>query len=256
MIAPIDKIKSLLSEEIVTLFGDDVIDNSYDEAMKFVLSILSSKTLITELSTHFGETTNRWYATDSANIVLNKFLKNRRILKVEREHTADTDVYYEATELNFLNYEKFTNSSSIHYENNIYRPKWYGNASGHLKLIPSAVTDFKVYYITFPKMGSSGGYSDGLFQTHHLHGKTFSTIVSEGQINDIFIGIPDDARELVYVQIALNLIQNYLADFVHEEEDEEMVTLLSQHTASLNASKKDNLQYVANKYGMGVKKGE
>ena len=103
MIAPIDKIKSLLSEEIVTLFGDDVIDNSYDEAMKFVLSILSSKTLITELSTHFGETTNRWYATDSANIVLNKFLKNRRILKVEREHTADTDVYYEATELNFLN---------------------------------------------------------------------------------------------------------------------------------------------------------
>ena len=255
MIAPIDKIKSLLSEEIVTLFGDDVIDNSYDEAMKFVLSILSSKTLITELSTHFGETTHQWYTDTASDIVQNKFLKNRRILKVEREHTAATDVYYEATELNFLNYEKFTNSSSIHYENNIYRPKWYGNASGHLKLIPSAVTDFKVYYITLPKMGSSGAYSLGNLNTYQLLSKTFSN-TKVGEADDILIGIPDDARELVYVQIALNLIQNYLADFVHEEEDEEMVTLLSQHTASLNASKKDNLQYVANKYGMGVKKGE
>ena len=53
----------------------------------------------------------------------------------------------------------------------------------------------------------------------------------------------------MYIQIAINLIQNYMADFVHEEEDTEMVNLLNNHLQSLSLSKKEHLEYVSNKYG-------
>ena len=46
MIQPIEKIKSLLSDEVVTLFGNPILNNAYDEAMKFILSILSNKSVL------------------------------------------------------------------------------------------------------------------------------------------------------------------------------------------------------------------
>ena len=93
------------------------------------------------------------------------------------------------------------------------------------------------------------GVTDNMINsTFQLDGKNLSTI-SANEEDVIFIGIPHDARELVYIQIALNLIQNFMADFVHNEEDTEMVNLLNTHLQSLSLVKKENLEYISNKFG-------
>ena len=63
-------------------------------------------------------------------------------------------------------------------------------------------------------------------------------------------------RDRVYLQTAINLIQNYMADFVHEEEDTELTTLLASHIASLNSAKGEQYKYVLAKYGGDVEINE
>jgi hypothetical protein len=249
MIQPIEKIKSLLSEEVVTLFGNPILNNAYDEAMKFILSILSNKSVLGAIvdSKNILNLDSQWTTSSKDKWEFNNFMKKRRMLKVERKITGTT-TYYEAIEVNFLNEDKFNNSSSIYYENNPYKPKWHKTTNNALAIIPkddSITPDGRIYYITEPEMGITDNIENSTFQ---LSGKNLSTITAEEE-DLIFIGIPHEARELVYIQIAINLIQNYMADFVHEEEDTEMVNLLNNHLQSLTLSKKEHLDYVSNKYG-------
>jgi hypothetical protein len=183
-------------------------------------------------------------------------MKNRLMLKVERmildSDGNTTSDYAEAKEVNFLNKEKFTNSNSIYYENNKYKPVWYTDTDNKLQILPSDVVSEseqdakgRIYYITLPEMGVTESV---LHSTFDLAGKTFSTL-TQNEEDIIFIGIPHDARELVYIQMALNLVQNYLSDFVYEEEDGEMVNLLNNHLQALSLSKKENLEFVTSRYG-------
>ena len=249
MIQPIEKIKSLLSDEVVTLFGNPILNNAYDEAMKFILSILSNQSVLGAIIDSKGVLIDTYWTTSTkADWETESFMKKRRMLKVERK-IIDTTTYYEAIEVNFLNEDKFNNSSSLYYENNPYKPKWYKTTSNALAIIPKeddgTTPDGRIYYITEPEMGITDSAQNSTFQ---LSGKNLSSITADEE-DIIFIGIPHEARELVYIQIAINLIQNYMADFVHEEEDTEMVNLLNNHLQSLSLSKKEHLEYVSNKYG-------
>ena len=49
--------------------------------------------------------------------------------------------------------------------------------------------------------------------------------------------------------MALNLLHNYMADFVYSEEDTELVGLLKEHAVSLLSKKNEELNYVLPKYG-------
>ena len=125
MIQPIVKIRSLLSDEVVTLFGDSVINNAYDEAMKFGLSLLTNKSILEALADSVDsiQISTQWTTTTQTEWETAGFMRKRRMLKVER-NISGTTVFYEATQVNFLNRDKFENSSSIYYENNRYKPKW------------------------------------------------------------------------------------------------------------------------------------
>tara|TARA_R110002110_G_scaffold341806_1_gene551949 strand:+ start:120 stop:881 length:762 start_codon:yes stop_codon:yes gene_type:complete len=251
MIQPIEKIKSLLSDEIVTLFGDDIINNAYNEAMKFVLNMLTEKSILESIHNVDTLLEPQWKTVTKADWEAGNFMRNRRLLKVGRKITGTT-THYEATELNFLNKDKFDNSSSIYYENNNYKPKWYVDEGNKLTIIPKdgeTTPDGEIYYITMPEMGITDNASSSTFQ---LAGKKFSTITwLEEEL--IFIGIPHNARELVYIQIAINLTQNYISDFTYEEEDGEMLALIKEHLGALNAAKQENLNYVGKEYGTGIK---
>ena len=53
------------------------------------------------------------------------------------------------------------------------------------------------------------------------------------------------------IQMALNLIQYYMSDFVHEEEDTELSNLLASQVVSLDKDRKELLQFVVTKFGIG-----
>ena len=50
MIAPIDKVKSLLSNDIVSLFGDDAINDVYVHTFKYVLSLMTDESILEALA--------------------------------------------------------------------------------------------------------------------------------------------------------------------------------------------------------------
>ena len=85
MIQPIEKIKSLLSEEVVTLFGNSILNNAYDEAMKFILSILSNQSVLGAIiDSKDALIDTHWTTSTKADWETNSFMKKRRMLKVER----------------------------------------------------------------------------------------------------------------------------------------------------------------------------
>ena len=100
--------------------------------------------------------------------------------------------------------------------------------------------------MTFPRFGEQDKHSD----THRLRSSKFSDIQRENE-HILFYGIPIQARELVYIQMALNLIQYYMSDFVHEEEDTELSNLLASQVVSLDKDRKEHLQFIVTKFGTG-----
>ena len=102
-----------------------------------------------------------------------------------------------------------------------------------------------IYWLTFPDFNTS---DSNLEFTFDLATKNFSEITKDTE-STLFYGIPSGAKELVYIEMALNLLHNYMADFVYNEEDTELVGLLKDHAASLLAKKNEELNYVLPKYG-------
>ena len=132
---------------------------------------------------------------------------------------------------------------SIYYENDNYNPKYYSTDTGALEILPDASAAI-IYFMTYPRFGESNRYND----THQLYNVNFSDVPKEAEVT-LFYGIPTQARELVYIQMALNLIQYYMSDFVHEEEDTELSNLLGAQVVSLDRDKKEHLQFVVSSFG-------
>ena len=65
----------------------------------------------------------------------------------------------------------------------------------------------------------------------------------------LFYGVPRQAKELVYLQMALNLIQYYMANFVHDDEDTELSALLASQVAAIDRDRKEQLQFVVSTFG-------
>ena len=51
MIAPIDKIKKLLNDDIVTLFGEDIINKSFVDAYRVVNNLITDENVLEALFT-------------------------------------------------------------------------------------------------------------------------------------------------------------------------------------------------------------
>ena len=250
MIKPIDKITSLVSNDLVSLFGDDVINNAFEESWKTTLGILTDESVYDSIVN--SDLPSRAYSvenTQGLSIFLeNNFLKNKRLISVERL-LANTTNYYPAKTLDSLKALNLAlNPDSIHYENNKFLPQ---DSTTIGEETTYAHPKGRVYWINMLKFNENSG----IYGTFNLLGKDFSSIDALAE-HTIFYGIPDDAKELVYMQTAINLIQNYMADFVYEEEDTELTTLLASQMAALNASKQEQFKYVLAKYGGDVQLNE
>lgn len=250
MIAPIDKIKKLTTDDVQTLFGEDILNSCFEEAFKFVNNLLTDGSVLEAIlasdlitARYLQTSKNTGVGGRSLGWNDNDFLKNRRILYVNRE-IGTSDTYLEASKLP-------SNTSSTHaaidgsifYENDEYTPKYYVADSGKIEVLPDA-TDVKVYYMTYPRFGETSIHND----THELASINFSDVLKNSE-HTLFYGIPIEARELVYIQMALNLIQYYMSDFVHEEEDTELSNLLANQVVSLDKDRKEHLQFVVSKFG-------
>ena len=261
MIAPIDKIKSLLNEDIVSLFGEDVINNAYIEAYKSIINLIADEFIIENLANsnlrvdrYISEHTSNTDADAKYNRA--NFTNNRRLLTVLRKNTNGTDfdgVYYEAIKIpTVLGETQAGNSKSIYYENDRWSPKYYIKDNGGVELLPVNIItstehkpQAKIFFITFPDFSAGLGVDSG--NTFNLNGKNFSAITKVSE-ETLFYGIPGAAKELLYIEMALNLVQNYMADFIYEEEDQEIVNLAKEHAAALLAKKQNELNIVLPKY--------
>lgn len=247
MIAPIEKIQALTTEDVQTLFGEDVLNSCFEESFKFVNNLITDESCYEALSTSDLES-DRYKTTDKAVTTGNTlgwndadYLKNRRILYVNRRVGSD---YIESSKIASNTAATSTAiSGSIFYEDDPYTPKYYNSNDGKLEILPTTTAAI-VYYMTYPRFGMNNKFNE----THELSGSNFSNIQKEAE-HTLFYGLPIQARELVYIQMALNLIQYYMSDFVHEEEDTELSNLLAAQVGSLDRERKEHLQFVVSTFG-------
>ena len=248
MIAPIDKIKSLTTEDVQNLFGEDILNSCFEEAFKLVNNLITDNFVYEALAS--SDLNSSRYLQTSKNLTAGgnqlgwndeDFLKNRRILFVNRRIGSD---YIQAVKLDSnTSATSAAINGSIHYEDDEYTPKYYATNLAKIEILPST-TAAQVYFLTYPRFGEPLVHND----THQLTESNFSSTVKENE-HTLFYGIPIQARELVYIQMALNLIQHYMADFVHEEEDTELSNLLGAQVVSLDKDRKEHLQFVVSNFG-------
>ncbi len=63
MIAPIEKIQALTTEDVQTLFGEDVLNSCFEESFKFVNNLITDESCYEALSTSDLES-DRYKTTD------------------------------------------------------------------------------------------------------------------------------------------------------------------------------------------------
>ena len=250
MIAPIDKIKNLLTDDVVTLFGDDILNNSFTEAWKLVNRLMTDSSVYHALSESEAPGTKFRTETKVGTVQIlgwsdNDFLRNRRIIHVNRLVAGSSpEEWIQATKIEGnLATTKASLSSSLYYENDQYNPKYYHGYGAQIQILPTS-DNLEVFFHTFPRFGLANQYNN----THRLEYVNFSQLTAVYE-DSIFYGIPYQARQLVYIQMALNLIQYYLSDAIHEEEDKELTELIASQVVSLDKEKKEHLQFVVANYG-------
>jgi hypothetical protein len=67
--------------------------------------------------------------------------------------------------------------------------------------------------------------------------------------DEIFHGLPTEARVLVYLDTALNLCMGYMSNYVQDDEDTELVSLLNSQVEYLTAKRSAELQRVVGQFG-------
>ena len=260
---PIDKIKSLLSSDVTSLFSDDILNDAYINAYKTINALMSDEACLDSLfnsglsADKYQTNHSTW--TDNADVVYSKskFNEGRRLLSVERKNDVGSyvdNIFYQCKRIPSQRGESgiINKSSSIYYENDLFSPKYYINSSGGVIIIPTnevlGVTQFpkgRVFWLSYPTFEQRID-SFAFNYTFDLAGKNFSEITAE---ETLFYGMPSEAKSLVYIEMAMNMLHLYMADFVHDEEDVELVALLKEQVTSLLSKKGEELNYVLPKYG-------
>jgi len=271
MIAPIDKLTALLSEDIVSLFGDDVLNDTYIGTFKNILNLMTDDSVIEALTkSNLSITPDKIYTphttTTDLDCIFSKreFTKGRRILSVERYNYIGTDyddTYYKCSKQSTIVGQSgiLENVNSIHLSNDRWSPSYFVSKAGGIEIKPKdtilSTAYFpkgRVWWITYPTFKAEGGVTTFNY-TFNLSGKNISGL-SKDEEEIILYGIPLDAKELFYVQFALNLCQYFVADFVHEEEDTELLALVKEQASILMAKRTEEMQSVLPIYG-SKKKG-
>ena len=254
---PVSYIQFLLGENVFDLFGDKMLNDSFERAFVEISNLLREDVLLE----HLSETT-RYYTSNQAIYGSASFmtLYSKRILKVVRQNTADEDTtnndqyYYDARKIQNLD-NQAVNPNSIYYENDPFNPAWCVNSSGGLDVFPkdsSAVPTAKVYYMTFPVFGLGPEIDSHI--THNLGeqgGLQNFSLVDADREREIFLGIPKDCRNAIYLSMCINLIDGYLSNNVQEEEDIELVNLLKSQAEWLVTMKVKDMNMISQKYGSG-----
>lgn len=245
---PLDNIKGLLTEDVVNLFGDSILNKSFETAWKLVNRLITD-THVYQALADSEALEERFRSTSKTGTAVNPgwnssdFLRNRRILFVNRQIDGASN-YIQATKIEGnLATTKASLSSSLYYENDQYNPKYYHGYGAQIQILPTS-DNLEVFFHTFPRFGLANQYNN----THRLEYVNFSQLTAVYE-DSIFYGIPYQARQLVYIQMALNLIQYYLSDAIHEEEDKELTELIASQVVSLDKEKKEHLQFVVANYG-------
>ena len=95
---PIDKIKSLLSSDVTSLFSDDILNDAYINAYKTINALMSDEACLDSLfnsglsADKYQTNHSTW--TDNADVVYSKskFNEGRRLLSVERKNDVGSYV--------------------------------------------------------------------------------------------------------------------------------------------------------------------
>jgi len=254
--SPIEFIQFIIGDEVFGLFGDKMLNEAFESAFAEISDFILNDFILENLTKSDGRWVTNIQATYGAAGFFDTYPK--RIIKVVRLNSTDEDSdgseqnYYTARKIINLD-DQATNLHSIYYENDPFNPAWCVTSNGGIDIIPknsSVVPSGKVYYMTYPKFGVGTEIDSN--QTHNLgdnSGLQNFSLVSSQDEDEIFIGIPLDARKGIYFSMALNLVHGYLNNFVQEDEDTELVSLLQSQSQSLLAEKTIQISFIKNKYG-------
>tara|TARA_R100000808_G_scaffold5664_1_gene17031 strand:+ start:3575 stop:4468 length:894 start_codon:yes stop_codon:yes gene_type:complete len=258
--APIDYLKFILSDAVFDMFGDFVVNNAFEEAFIEISDLILDDIILDNLYERYSITANSTY-NDGAFTKTHK----KRILKVVRQNTTaedtvnDNQYYYNCRKV--FNYDgQAVNPNSLYFENDPFNPAWYVNSSGGINILPknsSSEPTGKIYYMSFPKFGV--GVNIDSYQTHNLDeasGLQNFVLIGASDEKELFYGIPDDCRKAVYVSMALNLVEGYLSDFIHDDEDLELVELLTKQSNTLVGIKAILINNVRSKYGIPAERSQ
>jgi len=250
---PIEFMQFLLGEEIFTLFGDSMLNEAFESAFQTVSEFIEDSVILENLgnSNSYSEIVTATYNAQS-------FSYGKRILRVLRENTTDEDTftdtqyYYPCRKISQHNDNAF-NPNSIFYENDPFDPVWYISDDGGIKIAPKDASSQpvgKVYYMSFPKFGL--GKEDDANITHNLgntSGFNNFSLIGGTDEEQIFYGLPIEARVLVYLDMALNLCMGYISNHVQDDEDTELVTLLNAQVEFLTGKRQAELQRIVGQFG-------
>ena len=253
--SPIAYIQFILGDDIFNLFGDKMLNDAFENAFIEVSDLILDDNILENLTE-----ARAWNTAVQSIYGGTNFVDNfpKRILKVVRQNTTDEDVdgseqyYYNARKVINLDSQAI-NPHSIYYENDPHNPAWFITDTGGINIIPKNTSSHptgKVYFMSYPKFGI--GFETNPQQTHDLgenSGLQNFSIVSSTDEKELFFGVPIEARKAIYYTMALSLVDGYLSDFVQEDEDGELVTLLQSQSESLNFTKSVEMKKVATKYG-------
>jgi len=252
---PIEYIQFLLGQDIFTLFGDTMLNESFESAFKTVSEFISDNVILENL----GNANSYVVDNDSLDVFgVQGFAYGKRILRVLRENTTaedtsdNTQYYYPCRKISQYNDNAF-NPNSIYYENDPFDPVWFISDIGGIEIRPknsSIDPSGKVYYMSFPKFGV--GKEDDTNITHDL-GSTSGwhnfSLISSIDEDEIFHGLPIEARVLVYLDTALNLCMGYMSNHVQDDEDTELVSLLNAQVEYLTGKRQAELQRIVGQFG-------
>tara|TARA_R110000824_G_scaffold165721_1_gene342307 strand:- start:273 stop:1154 length:882 start_codon:yes stop_codon:yes gene_type:complete len=250
---PIVYMQFLLGEEIFTLFGDAMLNEAFESSFKHISEIITESVLLENLG-------NAQMTSVTNNAVINNatFSYEKRILKVLRQNTTAEDTtadvqYYWACRKVTQPLDNNINPHSIYFENDPFSPTWYINTNGGIHILPkdsSAEPVGKVYFLSFPKFGV--GKEDDPNITHDLGNTSgfhnFSLIGATDE-EEIFIGLPIEAREAVYLAMATNLVFGFLSNHVQDDEDSELVSLLNIQQDFLGKKLQVELERISKQFG-------
>jgi hypothetical protein len=251
---PIEYIQFLLGDELFSLFGDLMLNEAFESAFKTVSEIVSDSVILENLgnSNAYLNTTDSVYGAQG-------FSYEKRILKVLRQNTTDEDSdgseqYYYVGRRVTQHLDNSYNPYSIYYENDPFDPTYFIDVDGGVKIRPknsSAEPTGKVYYMSFPKFGV-GNQTDSTI-THDLgesSGWSNFSLINGDSEGEIFHGLPVQAREGVYLIMAINLCFGFLSNHVQDDEDTELVSLLNTHLDFLTKKSEVEIKRISEQYGV------